>query len=226
METGMLYVRDGVSRMQEKNYEQAEVCFKRAIQYDEDKPEGYRELGHLYFVLERYDEALQLYDEYIEYRENSAFAFFGKSKCLHELGRYEEEAHCLSQLLLITSSYPGYELAFAKNLIATKDFNNAKISLDDALHHDPKNIELRKLRIELYKNHLDDKEHALDDLKFIMNQEFRTPIHFLNFGKLAIELEKFTEAEMALRQAKRLSDNDDEIVELYEKIPDEFKKEC
>ncbi len=224
MNTSFLYVRDGIAKVQEKKYEEAEICFKRAIQHDEEKPDGYRELGDLYFKMGRYDEALKIYDEYLEYRETTPFAYFGKSKCFHKLGKYKEEEHCLNKLYLITTSYPGYEHAYAKNLMATNNLRTAIMVLDDAIHHNPKDTELLRLRIELY-NRTKEKEKEFADLSTLINIEYKDFRNYVKYGKLALELKKFEEAERAVRQALKLSDNDEVVVELYEKIPAEYKRD-
>ncbi len=223
MGMGFLYVKDGVKYKNEGNFELAETNFKRAVQNDEENPDGYRELACLYIELGRHEEAIEVCNTFLEIREQAAFALYYKAKALHELGRFKDEAHYINQLMIVNSTYPGLGYLNVCNVYELGEARAVKNALNDAFYAEPKDKDLHLFSSKFYYD-VGEKETALEHLKFLMNAYYKESKYYVRYGRLAIELGKMEEAESALRQALVLKPSNAVADELYQLIPEELQK--
>ncbi|MFV0440537.1 MAG: tetratricopeptide repeat protein [Lachnospirales bacterium] len=223
MSAGFLYSQDGVLALKNGNVELAIRNFERAIKNDPKNPDGYRELGDLYQKQGKYQEALDIYNEYLEINDNAFFALYEKAKVLSSMKKFKEENHVLEQLMLKRSAYPGLALAYTKNLFALEDYIEAKKVLNDAIISNPSDESLRLFRAKMHQNNKDLKR-ACEDYKYLMNQFFKRTTYYIPFAKLSMELGNFIDAESALRFALKLDSENQELNEIYNEIPVEYKK--
>lgn len=83
--------RDGVAYLEEKNYQEAIVCFEKDIQEEKNLDEAYRGMGIAYFELEEYASSVEALENALdnEAKESAAiYSFLGAGYL--ELDNYEK----------------------------------------------------------------------------------------------------------------------------------------
>jgi tetratricopeptide (TPR) repeat protein len=84
----------------EERYAEAIVYFKQALEYEEDKTSALNYIGCCYINLERYDDALNVFDELLQFRIWER-PLFNKGRVYLKLGNYSEALACFNRALMI-----------------------------------------------------------------------------------------------------------------------------
>jgi len=110
---------------------------KRACALSPDNPRGWSDLGRVYALLERYDEALLCFREAIDADKGHADAWHNLGTALRRLGRPEEAFDALKQALLLDPARADTYLNLSNLLVERAQFDDALKCLERAVRHDP-----------------------------------------------------------------------------------------
>ncbi len=101
-----LYLADGYKGL--KNYEKAELTYKKGIElYPEEKANYLKKLSYFYYNIKDYEKAIKTIDDALKFFPNNSSLLYLKGNSLGNLSKYDEA--------IITF-----------NIILAKDANNAK----------------------------------------------------------------------------------------------------
>ena len=95
--TGDDYIKQGEGLYSQGNYDEAVVCFEKAILINNNLDEAWHWRGNVLIKLQRHEEALACYDQAISIKIDNYEAWYGKANLLAKLHKYEEAIACYEQ---------------------------------------------------------------------------------------------------------------------------------
>ena len=91
------YIKQGEELYSQGNYDEAVVCFEKAILTNNNLDEAWHWRGNVLIKLQRHEEALACYDQAISIKPDNYEAWYGKANLLAKLHKYEEAIACYEQ---------------------------------------------------------------------------------------------------------------------------------
>jgi len=88
------YIKQGEGLYFEGNYDEAVVCFEKAILANNNLDEAWYWRGNVLIKLQRHEEALACYDQAISIKPDGWEAWYNKANLLGKLQKYEEAIAC------------------------------------------------------------------------------------------------------------------------------------
>jgi len=110
---------------------------KRACALSPDDPRCWSDLGRVYALLERFEEALLCFREAIDADKKHSDAWHNLGTALRRLGRDEEAFNALKQALLIDATRADTYLNLSNLLVERGQLTDALECLERAVRHDP-----------------------------------------------------------------------------------------
>jgi tetratricopeptide (TPR) repeat protein len=105
----LAYFEEGNTLANLGKYEDAIICYDKAIESNNNFALAYNNKGDTLVILGKYEEALNCYDKAIELDNNFALAYYGKGVTLVDLGKYEEALNCFDKAIELDSNFaPAY----------------------------------------------------------------------------------------------------------------------
>ena len=102
-------VNDGIELFNQKKYEEAILCFTRALEIDPGSAVAsiaWGRKGNCLVNLKQYEEAVQCYDRSLEINPQFSNIWFIKGFVLDSLGRIDEAITCYERAIEINPDYP------------------------------------------------------------------------------------------------------------------------
>ena len=91
------YIKQGEELYLKGDYDEAVVCFEKAILTNNNLDEAWHWRGNVLIKLQRHEEALACYDQAISIKPDNYEAWYGKANLLAKLHKYEEAIACYEQ---------------------------------------------------------------------------------------------------------------------------------
>ncbi|TFG04925.1 MAG: tetratricopeptide repeat protein [Promethearchaeota archaeon] len=91
------WVFNGLKATQEKQYETAIECFKKAIDIEPEGAYGYYYLGKTYALLNEYQAAINNFERAISYKPDYAAAWIEMGLAYHNIGKQPKAIECIAK---------------------------------------------------------------------------------------------------------------------------------
>ncbi|MGB3266836.1 MAG: tetratricopeptide repeat protein [Microcoleus sp.] len=88
------YIKQGEGLYFQGNYDEAAVCFEKAILMNNNVDEAWYWRGNVLIKLQRYEEAIACYDQAISMKPDNYEAWYNKANLLAKLQKYQEAIAC------------------------------------------------------------------------------------------------------------------------------------
>jgi len=132
----------GRSRLQKEDYPGAVQLFKKALQKDEDQPEGYRLLGEALYQQGEYKEALKAFEETIRKVSADALLYNDIAYAQLSLGNLEEATGSFREALRMVPLYPQAQKGLGLTHFQKGELGKAAKELQKALDSLPEDGEM------------------------------------------------------------------------------------
>jgi tetratricopeptide (TPR) repeat protein len=127
------YIKQGEGLYFQGNYDEAAVCFEKAILANNNLDEAWYWRGNVLIKLQRHEEALACYDQAISIKPDNYEAWYNKANLLGKLQRYEEAIVCYERASSSESRKYGCWHNIAALLGKLQHYEEAIASYDRAL---------------------------------------------------------------------------------------------
>jgi predicted O-linked N-acetylglucosamine transferase (SPINDLY family) len=121
-----------------KRYEEALVCYEKAISLEPKYVEAYSNKGNVLQALGNYDEALASYESAILIDKTYAPAFYGAAMIFELRKKYDYALGCCDEAIKINPQYEVAQLLRGHIFFQVKDYQNALAAYDQALLTNPR----------------------------------------------------------------------------------------
>ena len=135
---------------------------------NESNPVEWNNKGVALYLLGKYDEAIQAYDEAIRLDPEMAMAWNNKGWALHKLGKYDEAIQAYDKAIELKPEYAHAWNNKGETLRSQGNYADAILALDEAIRLDPKNAIVwynKGLALSdqgKYEEAIDATNHAID----------------------------------------------------------------
>lgn len=127
------YIKQGEGLYFQGNYDEAVVCFEKAILMNKNVDEAWYWRGNVLIKLQRYEEAIACYDQAISMKPDCWEAWYNKANLLAKLQKYEEAIACYEQASASESHTYACWHSIAALLGKLRHYEEAIASYDRAL---------------------------------------------------------------------------------------------
>jgi tetratricopeptide (TPR) repeat protein len=100
-EDAALHARLGRIRLELRDFAAAERALKEALRRKPELTDALRDLGATYYLTERYDAALEVYDLVAQRETPTVYSWFVRATCYDKLGRKEEALAAYKQFVAL-----------------------------------------------------------------------------------------------------------------------------
>jgi len=128
----------GVALSRQGNYNEALICFDKALELDPEFAYALNGKGNALYKLGNYDEALICFEKALELDPKFVNAWNGKGGALYKLGNYDEALICFEKALELDPKYVHALNGKGNTLNELGKYGEALICFEKALEIDPK----------------------------------------------------------------------------------------
>ncbi len=194
----------------EDSYEDAIAFLQEYIDNDPYNEVAWHQLGRQYFVLKKYEKALQAFDYSVLIDESFVGGYVEKAKTLEELHRYKEaiDNYKISVSLDDPTAFAYYRIASCYEQL--KESNLAVLYYGKAIYEDPslEKAWVAILNIYTIENQI---EKALDTASKAIDSNEKNPLFWRKYGLLLLETNQLEKAVDAFKNCILLKDFDLEV---------------
>lgn len=201
---GLIYAEEG-------DFQQALDCFEYAIISDEYFVGAYLEKAKILEKLNRYHDAIELYQVTLQIDDPTAFAYYRLGKCYQKV---QDSANALRSFKKAVHEDPLMDrcwLALTDFCIEHKDYEKALHYINKALHIDEENENYWKKYV-IVCSKLGMKEEVINAHIKINNLHFIDLSYYISHADLLISEDLWYEAEHLLREGLNYFQNNHEIL--------------
>jgi tetratricopeptide (TPR) repeat protein len=132
-----------------KEYDDAVVSSKRAIEIDKEPVGAWFDLGVAYGNLEKHKEAKECFEKVTELDKENVDAWIGLGATQGYLGRHKEAKECFEKAIELDKENVNVWINFGALHVKLKNYEEAKKCFEKAIKLDPKDEEATASLIEL-----------------------------------------------------------------------------
>lgn len=190
--------RKALAAFEEGDFAAAAGLWRREARRHPGDPYLQRDIGHAFFHLKHYEEALHFYKEALRLEDSLTDAHFNRGLIYVEQGRINDAL--VDFLEVLSGLHPIQAGTYYLGLFYTREIFEVQCRMNAA--------HLFKERGEL--------EKAAAQYEWILKLDAGNPVAWAGFGDVALALERFDQAVQAYRRAlKGLREGDERRVELW-----------
>jgi tetratricopeptide (TPR) repeat protein len=198
----------------EERYEEAIVYFKQALEDEEDKTSALNYIGCCYINLERYYDALKVFDELLDFRLWER-PLFNKGRVYLKLANYSEALACFNRALMINpeESDVYYYLGVYHDKIG--DYNTSKYYYEKAIDIEYNDSEYHlNLAVACFRTN--DLNRALEEsnISISLDDSNSNADAFCNKAYILYKTKNYEESLDTYLKVIRLNPNDTETMNM------------
>ena len=180
--------------------------YSKKIEEDFNNASNYYNRGFTYFLLKKYEEAINDYNKAVELNPNNASYYFSRGSNYYFLNRYNEAIEDYSKAIELDPNNASY---FNSRGVAYRDLENYQEAInnyDRAIELDPNNAFYFNSRGDIYY-YEKSYEKAIDDYDKAIKLDSSNASYYDNRGLAYDKLKKYKEAINDYDRAIRLDPN-------------------
>jgi len=180
--------------------------YTKKIEKEPNNASNYYNRGFTYFLLKKYEEAINDYNKAIESNPNNASYYFSRGSNYYFLNRYNEAIDDYSKAIELDPNNASY---FNSRGVAYRDLENYQEAInnyDRAIESDPNNASYFNSRGDIYY-YEKSYEKAIDDYDKAIKLDPNYAFYYYNRGFAYSKLKKYKEAIEDYNKAIELDPN-------------------
>jgi len=134
------YTKKAIEAYNAHRYKDAEILFKKAIEFEPNYAEGYANLGALYAKFKMYDKAIELYKHSIKLKPTYAGAWTNIGNALNKTKKHEEAVFCHQRAIALSPNEANHYSNCASAYKNLGRFNLAEKYYKKAIELNPNHI--------------------------------------------------------------------------------------